>query len=221
MELTLNRNRLYQIFSSNLLEWYVENGRKLPWRNSIDTYRVLVTEKLLQQTSYGHVIKVYEKFFKKYPTIESLAASESSEIEKDIKRLGLQRQRAIHLKKVAEKILKNYDGKVPNDRKLLLSLPGVGDYIADAVLCYAFGKNIVPVDINVRRVANRLFKFRKTLDYHKIQEKMNLLIQIGNAKYLNWALLDFSALICSRAPKCRKCFANNICKFYIENIAHE
>lgn len=180
----------------------------------MNAYRVLVTEKLLQQTSYGHVLKVYEKFFERYPTVEALVASKEAEIEKTIKRLGFQHQRAVQFKEIAEKITNEFKGEIPSSRTLLLTLSGVGGYIADAVLCYAYGKEIVPVDVNVRRVASRLFDWKGKPSDPEIQQKMNTFVSTGEARAFNWALLDFAAKICSRAPKCRICFAKKMCHHY-------
>lgn len=180
----------------------------------MDAYRVLVTEKLLQQTSYGHVLKVYRKFFEKYPTVEALAASNEAEIETVIKRLGFQRQRAHQFKEIAEKITNEFKGEIPSSRTLLLTLSGVGAYVADAVLCYVYGKEIVPVDVNVRRVASRLFEWEGKPSDSEIQQKMNTFVPASEARVFNWALLDFAAKVCSRAPKCKICFAKKICQYY-------
>lgn len=187
----------------------------------MNTYKVLVTEKLLQQTSYGHVLKVYRKFFEKYPTVETLAASNKTEIEEVIKRLGFQRQRARQFKEIAEKITNEFKGKIPSSRTQLLTLSGVGGYVADAVLCYAYGKEIVPVDVNVRRVASRLFNWKGKPSDTQIQQKMNILVPISEVRAFNWALLDFASKICSRVPKCGICFAKKICHHYQSASSHD
>lgn len=201
-------------FTQPLLEWFREHGRELPWRKPMNAYRVLVTEKLLQQTSFGHVLKVYRKFFEKYHTVEALAASNEAEIEKVIKRLGFQRQRAHQFKETAEKIMNEFKGEIPNVRTKLLTLSGVGSYVADAILCYAYGKKIVPVDVNVRRVASRLFDWERKPSDPEIQQKMNTFVPTSEARAFNWALLDFAAKICSRVPKCGVCFAKKMCHHY-------
>ena len=204
----------HKIFTDRLLGWYAKKGRKFPWRRGCSPYKILITEKLLQQTSYGHVLKVYEKFFQKYPTIEALAEGEVSSIEKVIKSLGFQRQRAVQLKNMASIIVDEHHSEIPDHRLLLTKLSGIGEYIADAVLCYAFNKNTVPVDVNVRRVAKRLIGWEKPPKDGKIQQEMMNFLPKKNVQIFNWALLDFSALICSRTPKCNKCFATDICNYY-------
>lgn len=202
------------MLTQQLLKWFSQHGRKLPWRKSIVVYNVLVAEKLLQQTSYGHVLKAYANFLKKYPTVEALAASDKKEIERIIKSLGFQHQRAIQFKEMAEKIINDFAGKIPSSRSLLLTLSGVGNYIADAVLCYAYGEEIVPVDVNVRRVARRLFEWEKKPTDQEIQEKMTSFIPKEESRTFNWALLDFAAKICSRVPKCEVCIVKSICHYY-------
>ncbi|MFX0207882.1 MAG: hypothetical protein ACFFDT_17975 [Candidatus Hodarchaeota archaeon] len=207
----------HKIFTDRLLNWYAKKGRKFPWRQSCSPYKILITEKLLQQTSYGHVLRVYENFFQKYPTIEALAEGEVSSIENEIKSLGFQRQRAVQLKNMANAIVNEYHSEIPDYKGSLTKLSGVGEYIADAVLCYAFNNDIVPVDVNIRRVAKRLVGWEETPKDKKIQQEMMKFLPRKNVRKFNWALLDFSALICSRIPKCNKCFATDVCNYY-QNI---
>lgn len=201
-----------EIFSRRLLAWFSSNARNFPWRNEKDPYRILVAEKLLQQTTYGHVLKVYDVFFEKFPDVQSLARAEVSEIEAVIRRLGFQRQRAKQFKKLASVVLTEYGGRIPSSKEALLRLSGIGDYVANAVLCFAFNKDEPVVDMNVRRVVGRFFGWKKVKDA-EIEERLRGLIPRGKAKQFNWGIIDFSALICSRKPKCRKCFLSDLCSY--------
>src|SRR5215207_4957334 len=145
------------LFAKKLLSWFKENKRDLPWRKESSRYRILVTEKLLQQTDVAHVVKIYEKFFDYYPTLEALAAADQEEIANTIKPLGFWRIRSRDLKLLANQLLDQYYGVIPCDKHKLLQLFGIGDYIANAVLCFGFGRKEALVDVNVRRVAKRLF----------------------------------------------------------------
>jgi len=203
----------YCDFVERLLYWFSTNGRTFPWRQDVDPYKVLVAEKLLQQTTYGHVLKVYDTFFKRFPDLRSLAEADVSEIEAVIRRLGFHRQRAKQLKEAAQIIINEFEGKVPGSREDLLKLSGVGEYVASAVLCFAFGNDVPVVDMNVRRVVGRVFGW-KGVDDKKIASRLSKIIPAGKAKQFNWALIDFSAIICSRKPKCRVCFLKDICKEY-------
>ena len=208
--------KMDKVFSKRLFAWSSLNARNFPWRNETYPYKILVTEKLLQQTTYGHVLRVYETFFKKFPNVQSLAQAEVSDIESTIKRLGFQRQRAKQFKKMASQILVEYEGKVPSNREELLRLSGVGEYVSSAVLCFAFNRDEPIVDMNVRRVVERYFGWRKK--DAEIKNNLRKLIPKGGAKQFNWGIIDFSALICSRKPKCKKCFLSDLCFYFNELV---
>jgi A/G-specific adenine glycosylase len=198
-------------FAQKILTWFSLNRRDFPWRRETDPYKILVVEKLLQQTTYGHVLKVYHEFFQKFPNLQSLANAEVSEIENTIRRLGFHRQRARQLKEIARTIMDEFSGIIPSNKDDLLNLKGVGDYITNAVLCFAFGMDTAIVDMNVRRVVGRVFGWKEVND-KEIAERLLKVIPTGRAKELNWALIDFSAIICSRKPKCKICFLKDICE---------
>lgn len=171
---------------------------------------ILVAEKLLQRTAYGHVLNVYEDFIERFPNTKSLGEVGVSDIEKTIRRLGLQRRRAVQLKTISLTILNKYGGEIPSNREDLLKLHGIGDYVANAILCFAFGQDIPVVDVNVRRVVSRYFGWKKLKD-KKIEKRLSNLIPKGKGKQFNLGMIDFSALICSRKPKCRRCFLSDLC----------
>ncbi|HEX69096.1 MAG TPA: hypothetical protein ENG10_02230 [Candidatus Bathyarchaeota archaeon] len=202
-------------FSRRLLRWFSSNARRFPWRREKDPYKILVTEKLLQQTTFGHVMKVYDSFFRKFPDIRSLARADVLDIEKAIQRLGFQRQRAKQLKEMAFEVMNKFGGNIPQSKEDLLRLSGVGNYVANAVLCFAFNKDEPVVDVNVRRVVGRYFGWRGMKDA-EIAERLRRLIPKGKAKQFNWGIIDFSALICSRKPKCKKCFLADYCSYFKE-----
>jgi len=206
-------------FATKLLEWFLSNGRDFPWRHETHAYRILVAEKLLQQTTYGHVMKVYETFFEKFPNIQSLAQAEVSDIEDTIRRLGFQRQRSKQFKKIGSLIMKEHKGEIPSEKEDLLKLPGIGDYVANAVLCFAFNKDEPIVDMNVRRVVGRYFGWKDIQD-KEIERRLCRLIPKGRARQFNWGIIDFSSLICSRKPKCRICFLNDSCSYVQEKKAN-
>jgi A/G-specific adenine glycosylase len=205
--------RKEEAFLKGILAWFSSNARNFPWRSEVDPYKILVAEKLLQQTTYGHVLKVYSQFFEKFPDVRSLARAEVSEIESTIRRLGFQRQRARQLKDLASMVLTDYDGRIPSSKEDLLRLSGVGKYVASAVMSFAFDKNEPVVDINVRRVVKRFFGWEDAKD-EEIERRLRRLIPKGKAKAFNWGIIDFSALICSRKPKCKKCFLSDLCTYF-------
>jgi len=214
----MENSNVYQ-FSEGLLKWFRENARKFPWRTEKDPYKILISEKLLQQTDTGHVMKVYSEFFKKYPSFEALAASEEDDIAKAIRPLGFWRQRARQFKIMAQEILTKYKGKIPEEKSELLSILGIGKYVANAVLCFAFNKDEAIVDVNIRRLAHRLFYWAKALPKDEdIERLMRSLITKGDAKEFNWALIDFATIICKRKPKCSICFVKDLCVYYATEV---
>ena len=207
-----------ELFSQRLLEWFSSNARSFPWRQETDPYRILVAEKLLQQTTYGHVMKGYDVFFEKFPDIQSLSQAEVSDIEDTIRRLGFQRQRAKQFKEIGLTIVNKHSGEIPSNKEDLLTLSGIGNYVANAVLCFAFNKDESIVDMNVRRVVGRYFGW-SGIDDREIENRLQKLIPRGKAKSFNWGIIDFSALMCSRKPKCRKCFLSDLCSYFQDRKA--
>jgi A/G-specific adenine glycosylase len=172
---------------------------------------------LLQQTDVGHVLNVYDKFFEKFPTVKELADAGQEEIEKTIKSLGFWRTRAKDLKCMAKQLLEEHHGQIPCNKQKLQDLSGIGEYIASAVSCFGFGNKEAIVDVNVRRVAKRLFFWENQLPNDK--ELLGILINIipdSHSRDFNWAILDFAAIICTKAPKCNICFAKRFCKYYLK-----
>ena len=118
---------------------------------------------------------------------------------------------------LAKDIAQRFDEKIPEDKKDLLSLPGGGEYVAGAVLCFAFGKNVSIVDSNVCRVVGRVFgieakgEARRDPNFRQIVDSI---LPEGNAKEFNWAIIDLAALIClPRKPLCGVCPLNEVCKY--------
>ena len=199
-------------FAQRLLSWFSANGRDLLWRHDIDPYKILVVEKLLQQTTYRQVMNVYSAFFDKFPDIQKLARANVLDIEATIRGLGFQRQRAKQFREMAQVLVKELGGRIPSNKEGLLKLKGIGDYVANAVLCFAFNEAVAIVDVNVRRVVGRFFGWEGIRD-REIERRVLELIPEGKSKQFNWAVIDFSALICSRKPKCENCFLNDLCSF--------
>jgi A/G-specific adenine glycosylase len=162
-----------------LLHWYAEHGRDLPWRRVRDPYAILVSEVMLQQTQVDRVLPRYERFLERWPTVEALAAATASEVIVEWQGLGYNR-RALNLHRSASAVSK---GGWPDD---LTTLPGVGPYTAAAVANFAFGRDVLPVDTNVRRIQERTCE---RFDARCAQ-----------------ALFDLGATIClARVPRCSVC----------------
>ena len=131
-----------------LLAWFPENGRDLPWRRTRDPYAILVSEVMSQQTQVERVVPRWQRWLERWPTIEALAAVPAGDVIREWQGLGYNR-RALSLHRAAQQVASH---GWPED---LTELPGVGRYTADAVAAFAFGRPILPVDVNVRRISER------------------------------------------------------------------
>jgi A/G-specific adenine glycosylase len=162
-----------------LLGWYETNGRDLPWRHTRDPYAILVSEVMLQQTQVERVLPRYLAWLERWPSVDALAAAPAADVIREWQGLGYNR-RGLNLHRAAQRIAT--DGW-PHD---LTELPGVGRYTAAAVRCFAFGEDIVPVDVNVDRV----------------QRRTGVIFSSTAAQ----ALMDLGATIClARIPRCGEC----------------
>jgi A/G-specific adenine glycosylase len=162
-----------------LLAWFAVNGRDLPWRRTRDPYAILVSEVMLQQTQVERVIPRYRAWLERWPTAAALAAAPAADVIRAWQGLGYNR-RALNLHRAAQKIAA---AGWPDD---LTELPGVGRYTADAIACFAFGRDVLPVDTNVAR----------------LRERTGGSFDAGCAQ----ALMDLGATIClARVPRCGVC----------------
>jgi len=131
-----------------LLAWFEENGRDLPWRRTHDPYAILVSEVMSQQTQTERVVPRWRHWLERWPTVHALAAAPAADVIREWQGLGYNR-RALALHRAARHVAAH---GWPDD---LTELPGVGRYTADAVACFAFGRAVLPVDVNVRRISER------------------------------------------------------------------
>jgi len=189
-------------------KWFVKNQREYPWRKTKDSFKILIAEIMLRRTQADQVKPVYELLFKKYPDIESLAKADKNSIERLLFPLGLKRRNE-GVVTVAQKIRDQYKLKVPAKRENLIKLPGVGEYIAGAVLSFAYGKKEWIVDSNIARLFKRHFgiKAGKEIRTDKIIiEIAKIYSDCIDPRKANISLLDFSSLVCiPRKPKCKTC----------------
>ena len=135
--------RNYTYFHKQLLSWYKDVGRTLPWRETNDPYKILVSEIMLQQTQVSRVIDKYDSFIRKFPDVYSLAKASTSTVIREWSGMGYNK-RAVNLHRTAQIIVQHHDGQVPKSLESLVSLPGIGRYTASAIANFAF-KLRVPV----------------------------------------------------------------------------
>jgi A/G-specific adenine glycosylase len=168
-----------------LLAWFAERGRELPWRGTRDPYAILVSEVMLQQTQAVRVAPRWLAWLERWPTVAALAAASSGDVIREWQGLGYNR-RALSLHRAARAVT---EAGWPDD---LAELPGVGRYTADAIACFAFGRAVLPVDVNVRRVQERT---GERFDHTCAQ-----------------ALMDLGATLCiARVPRCGECPLAELC----------
>jgi A/G-specific adenine glycosylase len=162
-----------------LLAWFTESGRDLPWRRTTDPYAILVSEVMAQQTQVERVVPRWQRWLARWPTVDALGAASPADVIREWQGLGYNR-RALNLHRAARHVAAH---AWPDD---LTELPGVGRYTADAIACFAFGRDVLPLDVNVRRV----------------QERTGHAFGAAAAQ----ALMDLGATVClARVPRCGAC----------------
>lgn len=196
-------------FVERILIWFDSEGRYFPWRNAGESkYRLIVTEILLQRTRAQTVAKFYDTFFEEFACWESIATADILRLEEVLKPLGMWKQRAPRLKALAESIMQ-LGGVVPTSYAAARSLPAVGQYVANAILLFQDVQKLPLLDAGMARVLERYFGSRDLADIRfdpYLQALSKKVVNHERAVSINWAILDFSALICVRnEPKCYEC----------------
>ena len=207
-----------QLLTKKILNWYDLNKRSLPWRKNVSPhkkqYYTLVSEFMLQQTQVVTVIPYFNRFIKEAPNLKSLAKINNKKLIKLWEGLGYY-SRVRNLKKTAQTVIKNFQGKLPNNFEDLISLPGVGNYTASAILAIAFNKPYIPLDGNIERVLKRYLYLKKEKDIQKdslAKKKIIFGISTRSSDYAQ-ALMELGALICKPInPLCNQCPISRNCK---------
>jgi len=205
-------------FSKLLLTWYARQGRKLPWRGSLNPYAVWVSEIMLQQTRVETVIPYFERWMEHFPGIADLAAASEQDVLSVWEGLGYY-SRARNLHKAALIVMEVYAGELPGDLLELRSLPGIGRYTVGAIASMAFGQDVATLDANIRRILARVFDVAQSADSAPGEDILwNLAdthLPKGQAGDYNQALMDLGATIClSKRPRCLLCPLRGLCRAY-------
>ena len=208
-----------QLVTKKILNWYDFNKRSLPWRKNVSTqkrqYYTLVSEFMLQQTQVAIVIPYFNRFIKEIPNLKNLAKVKNNKLVKLWEGLGYY-SRVRNLKKTSQIIIKNFKGKLPDDFENLITLPGIGNYTASAILAIAFNKPYIPMDGNIERVLKRYLYLKKKKDIQKdnLDKKKTFGISSRSSDYAQ-ALMELGALICKPInPLCNKCPISKKCKSF-------
>lgn len=203
---------------TQLLRWYDEHKRVLPWRDIDDPYGVWVSETMLQQTRVETVLAYYPRFMARFPTIRALADAPEQALLKAWEGLGYY-SRARNLQKAARQVIEKFGGQLPQTVEELRTLSGVGPYTAGAILSIAFGGKVPAVDGNVMRVVSRLKGIREDIVLPSVQrqlyEEAAALVPGDRPGDFNQAMMDLGATICiPGTPACEKCPLCALCDAY-------
>lgn len=200
-------------FRASLLEWGNENLRDFPWREvDRSLYEVFVAEFHLTQTPANNVATVYPRFLERFPDLDAIESANKKEVVDVIKPLGFYNMRSDALQSIASE-----QESLPDTVEELTDLPRVGQYVANATLCFTYGEQLPVLDRNVERVYSRVFGSdwpNKSSEQIRFAEQ---LIPEGDPRSFNLALLDFAAEICRPSPLCGACFANGYCEYFRES----
>lgn len=205
-------------FAANIIHWYKESKRDLPWRNTRDPYTIWVSEIILQQTRVDQGIGYYHRFLKAFPDIFSLANADEKDVLNLWQGLGYY-SRARNMLFTAKTIVRDYKGVFPSEYKNIRSLKGIGDYTAAAIASFSFKLPHAVVDGNVIRVITRLMAIdlptESAFTRKLVAEKAGLLLDKKNADVYNQAIMELGALICVPAnPACAICPVSEMCLSY-------
>ena len=206
---------IFPFLPTVLLPWYDRNRRQLPWRRDKEPYHVWLSEVMLQQTRVEAVKGYYARFLAELPTVEALAACNDDALHKLWEGLGYY-SRVRNLKKCAQVIVEQYDGKFPEDYERILALPGIGEYTAGAICSICFDLPTPAVDGNVLRVISRLTRSETPIDLPVYKgEVRRQLAQVYPARAGDFtqALMELGATVCgpNRKPDCDACPCKAFC----------
>jgi A/G-specific adenine glycosylase len=203
-----------------LIRWFEENQRPLPWRSSYDPYRVWISEVMLQQTQVETALPYYERFIREFPTIKALANADEERVLTLWAGLGYYR-RAKNLMAAAREIVAKHSGNIPSDYETLLQFPGIGQYMAGAILSIAFNKPYPVVDGNVRRVLSRVYGWTDE-NPKGLWDAAARLVREAEPRLVNQALMELGAKVCSfRSPRCLICPIQSSCVAFRTGMQEE
>ena len=182
----------------------------------MDSYKYVITEVLLQRTKADSISSFLPSFLKRFPSWESIHATSLSKLEKTLSPIGLQKQRSKRLKRLAQEMVLLH-GQIPQTREELEKLSLFGQYLCNAIELLLWNRRKPLLDVNMARVLERFFKKRKMADIRDdpfLQKTAYELANHHKTKEINWATLDFAAMVCKTKPKCFECPLSGCCNHY-------
>lgn len=206
----------YEILTLHLLDWYDRMQRDLPWRKEKDPYRIWVSEIMLQQTRVETVIPYYNRFLQRFPDMQTLAAAQEEELLSLWQGLGYY-SRARNLQQGVREVVAHYGGQVPDSLEAVISLPGIGNYTAGAILSIAHNKPEPAIDGNVLRVLSRLLQIEDRIERPQTKRRIEAAVRAMMATFprygdITQALMELGAIVCiPRNPRCEQCPWTEFC----------
>lgn len=207
-------------FRRRIINWFKKNGRVYPWRQTNDPFRILIAEMMLRRTKADQVTSVYKQFFKKYPDVNSLAQAKLNDLKKILYPLGL-KWRIPAFRIMARHLRKKYKSRIPCNRQELTSLPGVGEYVAGALLSIAYRKKEWLVDSNIVRIFKRYFGIQTSKEGRRDKHVIEMARIYASGKdpaKATMGILDITALVCKpRKPDCQNCILTPCCHYALSH----
>lgn len=209
-----------EAFCKDLITWGQEHFRSFPWRFTRDPYHILMAEVMLHRTQASQVVPIYEHFVKEYPNLSSLSKATNADLHSVLYSLGL-RWRVDLIRDMIMQINVLFAGEVPQEKNDLLSLPGVSDYVASALRCFAWNLPDAIVDTNTVRVIGRIFNLEIKDSSRRnplFRRLIASLVDPEEPRSYNFALLDLAAQVCTKVqkPSCEVCPIQSYCLYFRE-----
>ncbi|ASV74235.1 A/G-specific adenine glycosylase [Thermogutta terrifontis] len=216
--------QLVTLAREELLRWFRGHARDFPWRRTRDPYAIWVSEIMLQQTTTQVVEPYFRRFLERFPTLESLASADESDVLKIWEGLGYYR-RAQNLHKTARILRTEFGGQFPRDPAVLMRLPGIGRYTAGAILSLAFNQCVPILEANTRRLFRRWlggFNDGTPLSDRVLWQVAEMFLAPRRARRINLALMDVGSVIClPKAPLCEQCPLQSTCQTFQNRLPVE
>ena len=212
-------------FRTAVLKWYDQHGRKLPWRESADPYRIWLSEVMLQQTTVTAVVPYFERFIARFPDVQSLAEAEVDDVLRLWEGLGYY-SRARNLHMAAQAVVNEHSGQFPTEVETLRTLPGIGRYTAGAISSFAFDQPAAIVEANTERLYARLLALRDDVRASASQKLLwqfaEELVPEKRAGDFNQALMDIGSKLCRPVdPDCESCPLQKYCGAFQNGLQKE
>ncbi len=191
-------------FEKIIWAYYKKHGRRLDWRKTRDPYKIFISEVMLQQTQVPRVVTKYPEFIRKFPDFKALARASNADVLKVWQGMGYNR-RALFLKRAAEEVMRNYNGRLPDDPEQLVKLPGIGPATAASICTFAFNRPVIFIETNIRAVfIHEFFKNRRKVHDDELLPFIEKSLDRKNPREWYYALMDYGSMLKKSGNPSRK-----------------